>query len=287
MGDQAENLRQQIYRSSNKRNHAKTISFVSGKGGVGKSNISLNFAIEMQQRGKKVLIIDMDIGMGNMEVLLGLQAKHSIVDLFVSRFKLHDIIQQGPKNLSFIAGGSGLTNLFTVAQEDMNYFFEEYEKALQHFDFILFDMGAGIDEKSLSFILASDECIVITTPEPTAITDAYSMIKHILHHDRSFSLYIVMNRVSHLKKGKEVANQFKQIIFNFLHREVDIIGILPNDSLVSKAVVKQKPYLLLNENAPISKAVKRLVGNYLNEKVEKQIVSLSFIDKLKTFIRKR
>ncbi len=89
--------------------------------------------------------------MGNMEVLLGLQAKHSIVDLFVSRFKLHDIIQQGPKNLSFIAGGSGLTNLFTVAQEDMNYFFEEYEKALQHFDFILFDMGAGIDEKKSFF----------------------------------------------------------------------------------------------------------------------------------------
>ncbi|MDY0408178.1 AAA family ATPase [Paracerasibacillus soli] len=146
MSDQAAKLRKQLLEDEN--NHrAKTISVVSGKGGVGKSNISINLSIELLKLGKKVLLIDMDFGMGNVDVLLGLQAKRTIVDLFQHYDTFQEIIEIGPHHLAYISGGSGLTNIFSIKQDRLDFFFEQFEQAVTEYDYIFFDIGAGLQKQ--------------------------------------------------------------------------------------------------------------------------------------------
>src|SRR5690625_5265006 len=169
MHDQAERLRHKL--SPNKK-QAKTIAFASGKGGVGKSNTALNFAIELQDRNFSVLLVDLDIGMGNIDILLGSSSKYTIINFFTEFIPIHGIIESGPKGLSYIAGGANLNDMMHLDDDKLDYFFKQYNMLANTYDYIIFDLGAGITDAILSFILAADECFIITTPEPTAITYA-------------------------------------------------------------------------------------------------------------------
>src|SRR5699024_3760068 len=209
MRDQARQLRNKMSREQKK---AKTIAIVSGKGGVGKSNTVLNIAIALQQRGKKTLIIDLDVGMGNIDILIGSESKYSIVQLFNEFMPLHDIIEIGPCDVSYVAGGTSLNELMQLDETKLNFFFEQYEQIVYEYDYIFLDLGAGVSESSMSFILASDECIIVTTPEPTSIMDAYSMIKHIVLKDREKRLYVVMNRSQRMHDGQKALNKFSEIV---------------------------------------------------------------------------
>src|SRR5690625_1210755 len=140
--DQASKLRQTM-RSRRANRQAKTIAVVSGKGGVGKSNFTLNFALKLIEQKKSVLIIDLDIGMGNIDILLGLQSKHSIVQMYENNLPIHDIIEVGPNSISYIAGGSGLSKLFDLDEVKLNYFLNQFNKISTEYDYIFFDMGAG------------------------------------------------------------------------------------------------------------------------------------------------
>src|SRR5699024_5160337 len=150
--DQASNLRRKVLNSgtyTNKASNAKTISIVSGKGGVGKSNIAINFSLELLARNKKVIIFDLDVGMGNIDILLGLQAEQTIVDMIEEQLPIDEIIEEGPNKLAYIAGGSGLTNFFTMDEKKMAYFFEQYERLVATYDYIIFDLGAGATNESI------------------------------------------------------------------------------------------------------------------------------------------
>lgn len=215
MIDQAAHLRKQ-FTAENKR--AKTIAIVSGKGGVGKSNTALNFSIELTKRGKRVLLFDLDVGMGNINILLGKDSKYSIVHLFKEYRPIRDIIELGPKGLSFIAGGSSLDELLNLDDDKMAFFFEQYEWLVDKYDYILFDLGAGATFSTMSFALAADECFVITTPEPTAITDAYSMIKQIVLKKQDMPVSILMNRCDSTKEGRQTLANFSEVINRFLHK---------------------------------------------------------------------
>lgn len=287
MIDQAEKLRRQLNKGhKGDSNKAKTIAFISGKGGVGKSNVALNFALELLEQGKKVLLFDLDIGMGNVEILLGLNAEKTIVNMFDEGIGFTDIIEKGPRDLAYISGGSGLNRLFELNQKNMDFFYSQYEEIVLQYDFILFDMGAGATETSMFFVLASDECIVVTTPEPTALTDAYSMIKQIVNNQRKMPIYIVMNQALNPKIGTKALGQFKQVIKRFLHVDVQMLGILPKDKLVTTAVIKQVPYVMLNSKAAISKATKSLAATYLASTASGTVLhhEETFINKLKRYI---
>lgn len=282
MRDQAERLRSRL---SHPEKQAKTVAIVSGKGGVGKSNTAINFSIELQKNGKKVLLFDLDVGMGNVDILLGNDSRYSIVNLFNDFLPIHDIIESGPKGLSYIAGGSSLNELIDLDQNKLNYFYEQYNLLLNDFDFIIFDLGAGANESSMSFVLASDECIVITTPEPTSITDAYSMIKHIILKQEKMPISVIMNRSTTSKEGERALEKFRHVVSRFLQININKMGLLPNDKTVSTAVIRQTPYVLLNEHAPISKAIKKIVTNYLRESNDtNERRQESFIQKLKKFL---
>lgn len=287
MIDQAASLRKklELYHSVNQ---AKTIAVVSGKGGVGKSNFSLNFALSLASADKKVLIIDLDIGMGNLEILLGKTPNKSIVHLFSSLCPIEDIIEEGPNAISYIAGGSGLDEIFTMDGEKFDYFLSQFENLLASYDFIIFDMGAGITEGSAYFILAADECIVVTTPEPTSLTDAYAMIKHVLKKNSQLSIMVLVNRAINIKKGEQTMHRLIQVVQQFLSKEIKPLGVLPEDRKVMQAVSDQIPFSLYHKKSPASLALQNITKFYLSKKSEPlNGESDSFINKMRAFIRKR
>ena len=155
------------------------MAIVSGKGGVGKSNFALNFAISLKKKGHSVLLFDMDIGMGNIDILMGISSTHSIVDFFSKSVSLKELICKVPDSIDYISGGSGLAQLTKITEAQLQSFFDQFSKVLHDYDYVLLDMGAGMSEESLSFILSVDEVIVVTTPEPTSIMDAYAAMKYI------------------------------------------------------------------------------------------------------------
>ncbi|MDF0725168.1 MinD/ParA family protein [Cytobacillus sp. S13-E01] len=288
MRDQAEILRIKLQKLNNTTNSTKTIAVISGKGGVGKSNVSINFSLSLLKQGKKVLLFDMDIGMGNVDILLGLSSKHTIVDMLNEDISIHDVVKRGPAGLSYIAGGTGLSTIFSLDHEKTKTFIEQLQLVLPEYDYLLFDMGAGITKESLELLMAVDDIFVITTPEPTAITDAYSAMKYIYSLDKSIPYYLIVNRVHSENEGKQTLQRLYNVVSQFLHKETVQLGILPDDRTVLKAVSHQTPYILYAPRSNISKAMVELTNRYLaNQQIgENKRSSPTFISKLRNFLER-
>src|SRR5690625_3618647 len=261
MNDQAKSLRKQLY----EKQKAKTISIVSGKGGVGKTNFAINFSLKLRESGVKVLLIDLDIGMGNIDILLGKMSTYSLVDIFNHSLSFHDIIEIGPNGLPYVAGGNSFEELIDFSDDHLNYFHEQFERIQEDYDVIMFDLGAGATKTSMSFVLAADESIVIMNPEPPAITDAYSMIKYIIVQQENLPISIVLNRVRDIKEGIDTVKRFSRLVNNFLGVKVTTLGLLPEDKIVTDSVIKQVPFVLLKDNAPITRAMELIIKKYLHQ----------------------
>ncbi|MFT4413581.1 MinD/ParA family protein [Fredinandcohnia humi] len=288
MTDQAEALRQKLATVTSSKGHPKTIAVISGKGGVGKSNISLNFSIALSKYGKKVLLFDMDIGMGNIDILMGISAQYSIVDLFDNDLKIYDLLIKGPEGIDYIAGGNGLSSLFKLDESSSDYLLEQIQQILNHYDYVIFDMGAGMSEENAKFLLAMDEIFIITTPEPTSITDAYSAMKYICMFDQSIPFYLLVNRAQSESEGLQTLKRLKQVANQFLVKEIFQLGVLLDDKTVQKAVSHQIPFILYSPKSVISKSLQDIMSNYVENYVEKNRVQArenqSFISKLQRFL---
>jgi len=287
MTDQAANLRE---RFKNQRvRKQKTIAVVSGKGGVGKSNFSLNFSLSLIKKGYSVLLVDMDIGMGNIDILMGTQTNATIVDYFDNNRPLSEIINQRKEGIHFIAGGSGLTKFVHMEQKGLEKFFDDFTKVLSMYDYILFDMGAGISTDSLKFILSADEVMVITTPEPTSITDAYAAMKFIHLHRKDIPFYLIINRTITSTDGMETFQKLKNVLNRFLGREALCLGMIPEDHSVVKAVRSQIPLIFFNEKSTAAKALFEIADRYCNQQFSEPttINKPPFVTKLKRFLFER
>lgn len=287
MKDQAESLRVKLKRQLNGSSYAKAIAVVSGKGGVGKSNFSLNFSISLARQGYRVLLFDMDIGMGNLDILMGRTSEKTIVDYLNGTATLKEIVMDGPEELKYIGGGTGLSRL---AQLDrLGTISEEFDAFLEDYDYLIFDMGAGANEDSLKFLLSVHEIIVITTPEPTSLMDAYAMIKYLHLLDPNLPFYLVANRAHSMKEGMETIHRLSEVVRKFLQRESIFLGILPDDRSVQKAVARQIPFVIYNPKSVASAALEDLVTRYLKNqfKEEPTIKSGSFVSKLKKILFER
>jgi len=283
--DQAQRLRERL---KSLKTEAKSVAVMSGKGGVGKSNFSLNFSLALQQEKKRVLLFDLDIGMGNIDILIGESSAYSIVDFFNQDMLLSEIISTGPNGLDYISGGTGLGIIFSMDEEKFKRFLQQLGLLFKLYDYIVFDMGAGISEDSLRFLLSVDEIIVITTPEPTSMTDAYAAIKNVCVNNRTIPFTIVVNRAFNKKVGETTYKRLEQTINKFLKREVSLLGTIPDDSTIMKAVIDQKPFILFQPGCQASKALKMISQNYLEKKntMGKIQEEASFISKLKHFFMK-
>ncbi|MBU8768598.1 MinD/ParA family protein [Cytobacillus oceanisediminis] len=289
MNDQAEGLRARLKEEDSRNHQVKTIAVVSGKGGVGKSNFSLNFSISLCRIGYRVLLFDLDIGMGNLEILMGRSAKYSIADFLEKNIPLKNIISEGPLGLDYIGGGTGLSHFVKLDDEQISRFTDELADLIQNYDYIIFDMGAGITEESARFILSVQEIAVITTPEPTSITDAYSVMKHIHLLDGTIPFHLVINRSDGEREGKETYKRISAVVSRFLGREADLLGIIPDDRSIQQAVKRQIPFILHQGNSAASKAIRNMTekvgGRPIGHTGEHH--SAQFISKLKEFLFNR
>ncbi|WP_025027640.1 MinD/ParA family protein [Caldalkalibacillus mannanilyticus] len=266
MRDQAEKLREQINRSQGNSVNKQTriITVTSGKGGVGKSNFSLNFALSLLQQNKKVLIFDVDLGLANIDVLMGVSPRHNILQMIDKDLSIWDIVEEGPMGLQFIAGGSGFNHLFQLDERKLTKFFDELSSIHGQVDYVILDTGAGLSNENLRFILASDDVIVVTTPEPTSITDAYAVLKMIHSKDPQTDIKLVVNRCVSDKEGLQTARKLQLVAKQFLGKEVQVLGYIPDDQNVTKAVKKQNPFILEFPSTTAANAMNKIVQTFLN-----------------------
>ncbi|MGM0750448.1 MAG: MinD/ParA family protein [Bacillota bacterium] len=273
MRDQAYNLRRKMLVGD--APPAKTIAVVSGKGGVGKSNISTNLSILLGKENKKVLLFDLDIGMGNIHILLGSHHSYSIMDYIEEKeLYIDTIICKNVHGISYIRGGNGLKNIVEWKEKQIERFFEVMEYAVHKYDYILFDMGAGASKETVEFLLAMDEIIVVTTPEPTSITDAYSMMKYIYLRDQEKKFYLTCNRAESKKEGLETIIRLQETVRKFLHKEIVSLGVLPEDPALRKAVIHQIPIVVAYPASAMTLSLRAMLHQLsggVNPPVSKQI----------------
>ncbi|WP_438350154.1 MinD/ParA family protein [Paenibacillus sp. FA6] len=287
MNDQAHSLRKLISIREKARSQgkpinkdvstAKFITVSSGKGGVGKSNFTLNFALTLLSYGKKVLIFDADIGMANIDVLMGTSTKYNLHHLIRREKSIHEIIAKGPNELSYISGGSGMSDLISLSEHDIHYFTSQIEQVANQMDYIIFDTGAGLSKANIQFITAADECIIVTTPEPTSITDAYALIKVVHGIDPNVAYQMVINRVDDEIEATFTASKIKLAAKRFLDIEIPMLGYIRDDSHVVQAVKKQIPYSLAFPNSIASKDIQRLTKLYTNTSSASEVETLTGI----------
>lgn len=269
MLDQAEALRKLIINEEeqNKNIKSKIITVTSGKGGVGKSNFVVNLAIALQNKGKKVLIFDADLGMGNDDVLMGLYPKYNIFDIIYTDLEIKDIIIEGINGVSLIPAGSALSKAQELEEEERKLFLGKLE-TLDEYDYILMDTGAGVNRDVLSFIAASEELIIITTPEPTSITDGYSLIKATDHYKLKNKAKIIVNKAFSKEEGQETYNKFNRAVSRFLKIEIEYLGCILEDKKLVQSVRQQKPFMVLYPNCDASRGIEdislKIIGQELN-----------------------
>ncbi|MEN8908254.1 MAG: MinD/ParA family protein [Clostridiales bacterium] len=268
MYDQAEKLRgiikklkkSQVYNSSEnvivKEKRAKVITVTSGKGGVGKTNITVNLAIALRELGNRVIIIDADFGLANVDVLFGMIPRYSLADVIYNNKNILEVMSEDPSSkVKFISGGSGVEELAKIDKLQLDKFVKNISMLDKLTDIILVDTGAGISDKVLSFVMASDEVVLITTPEPTSMTDAYALIKMISRRDTKKKIEVVVNMAESHEEANEIIRKLNKVSNKFLSLDLDFLGYILKDEIVIKAVKLQKPFSL---SYPRSNAAKRI-----------------------------
>lgn len=287
MRDQAEELRMKMLRNQNRL--GRSIAVVSGKGGVGKSNFSINFTTTLSGQGKKVVLIDMDIGMGNIHILLGKSVPSNLKDYLVGDQSLESVMFEGPNDLQYISGGSGLSGVMEWTDDMFNRLIEAFEYLQKNFDYIVFDMGAGATSQTLDLLVSVDDIIVITTAEPTSITDAYSMMKYIYYKDSDKNFFLICNRAYTDEEGSETTARLKLAMSKFLSKEITVLGVLPEDSVVRKAVREQIPFSILYPQAEITKKLKKIASAFTDFEDTEEVVPKhnKFISRLKSLFSQK
>jgi len=237
---------------------ARIIAVTSGKGGVGKSNLTVNLALAFLAEGKKVLVIDADLGMANVDVLLGTSSKYNLLHLLDEDVVLDDVILKGPYGLRYISGGSGMEQAGDFTPAERTLLEEKLTGCGEMADIILIDTGAGIGRNVLDFILAADEVLLVTTPEPTAMTDAYAVMKAYSMYAAKPNMRLVVNRVYDEAEGLEVAEKLRKTAERFLHMKIDSLGAIYEDRNVIQAVRQQKPILEAYPDSLAAKCIKAI-----------------------------
>jgi len=259
--DQASALRKMAWLKDRK---AKYIAIASGKGGVGKTNFSVNLAYCMALSGKKVLLFDADLGLANVDIILNIAPNVTVKEYLNGSAKLEDVIVHNVKGFDVFPASSGFMELTNLADSDFDKIIEMFFYLDKEYDFIIFDTAAGIAENVLKFIIFSDIFIIITLIEPTAITDAYALIKVAHFQAEHLIPYVVVNMVNSDKQGKTVFNNLQKVVKNFLKKELNYLGSIKRDANLIKAVSKQQVAAEIFPNTDFTLNIKEISKKILS-----------------------
>ncbi len=254
MIDQASQLRRIVRQST----RATVIAVTSGKGGVGKSNIAVNLAIKFASVGKRVVLMDADLGLANADVLCNIDLPSNLSHVISRKRELADVMVDGPGGFRLIGGASGLVRMIDLSDYDRQRLVTALAELEARTDVILIDTGAGISPNVLSFTRSADQVLVVTTPEPTAITDAYAVIKVISRDAPDRPLSLLVNQVRQHGEGRLVYERIAKVARQFLSVHVMDAGFIPSDPEVPAAVRRRSPFLLASPRCPASLGISQL-----------------------------
>jgi len=239
----------------------RIIAVTSGKGGVGKTNVSVNLAIAYAKLGKRVIVMDADLGLANVNIMLNVIPKHNLYHVIRRQKTMREIIYDTEYGIQIVAGASGFSKIANLSDEERQSFIDELY-ALSQADIVIIDTSAGVSSNVLSFVAAADDAIIVTTPEPTAITDAYGIIKIIATEveNLNIGLKLVVNRARTVLEGRRVADRIIEISGNFLNLKVEYLGCIFDDPVVPQAVLRQKPFMVSDPRSKAAISIQHLVG---------------------------
>lgn len=268
--DQAEQLRNLIKANSHpQRPLARVITVTSGKGGVGKSNTSINLAVRFQEMGQRVIILDADFGLANIEIMFGAVPKHNLSDLIYKGRNIKEIITWGPMDVGFISGGSGITGLSNLTLDNLRTIIQSLSQLDEMADTIIVDTGAGIADAVMEFLVASGEILLVTTPEPTSITDSYSLLKALSRHPQyvkeETKIKLIANKIRRTGDGKILYDKLSAVAGKYLKTPMEYLGEVPEDTQLTKAVMQQKPVSMEFPHARSAQAYKRIAEKLMEK----------------------
>ncbi len=274
--DQAEQLRRIIKGSAPpKRPLARVITVTSGKGGVGKSNTAINLAIQFRKMEQKVIILDADFGLANIEIMFGAVPKHNLCDFIYQGKSIKDIITWGPMEVGFISGGSGIAGMSNLDKDHLSTIIGDLAELDEMADTIIVDTGAGIADAVLEFLVASGEILLVTTPEPTSITDSYSLLKALSRHPRyspeTTQIRVLANKVTGENEAQALYMKLQTVVERYLKVPISYLGMIPQDPQLARAVMQQMPVSLENPKARSAMAYEAVAAKLMNREVDQNV----------------
>ena len=254
--DQTATLRQAVAVKAPGR-IVRVVAVTSGKGGVGKTNVTANLAVALAHLGRRVMVLDADLGLGNLDVLLGLTPSFSLADVLSGQRRLREVLVPGPGGITVLPAGSGFQNLTALSDHQIRELQSEMDELQEETDILLIDTGAGIGRNVTSFATMAQDIIVVAAPEPTSLTDAYALMKVLStqYGERRFRLLVSMTRFP--TDGQDVYRKLSLVAERFLHISINFLGSIPFDPRLAEAVCQQRP---LVELYPQSKAAQAFLG---------------------------
>lgn len=278
MMDQAQSLRELVERKND--TGVQVITVTSAKGGVGKSSIALNLAIALNRRGRRALIVDMDLGLANIDIMLGVKTRHDLTSVINGKMELMDIIETGTENVKFISGGSGVDTLLNLSSEQIQRIISGLLCLKGVADTIIFDTGAGINQNIIRMVCASNATWLVTTPEPTSIMDAYALIKTVNKEQKQPQIQLIVNKATNEKEAYAALNGFIQIAGKYTDMDVKALGYMLMDENMMRAVKKQEPALISFPKSKASVNIQALADRFIQYMPENKNGISSFLESL-------
>ena len=275
MYDQASNLRALMGRAQDVR----VISIASGKGGVGKSSISVNLAISLSRLGSRVLILDADFGLANVDIMLGITTRLDMSYFLRGEKSLHEIIQLGHEGVRFISGGSGVNELINMKDEQLAELLSKIMHIDAPVDIIIMDVGAGVSSTIMQVLLASSETVVVTTAEPTSVLDAYALVKTVVKRDASHPLHVLVNKCENKNEAQSVQTGFVTVCGRNLGKNINPLGLISYNHDFTSAIKRQVPITVSEPNGATAKeldTIARSILNLPNERASFSVLSKVF-----------
>lgn len=263
MAEQAQNLREFV---RERQGRARVIAVTSGKGGVGKTSTSVNLSIALAKAGNRVVLLDADLGLANVEVLLGLNSLYNLQHVIDGERKMSQILVQGPGGIYVVPGSSGLAKLADLTESARQNILGGLRELQRSADFIIIDTMAGIGLNAVSFVVAADEVLLVTTPEPSAIVDAYAMVKTISTRRDDAEVRLIVNMVLNQKQATAVSQKLTNVTQQYLGRRITYLGFIPRDPHVSQAVMQSHPFSMRYPNAPATKCIEEIAQRVITQR---------------------
>ena len=244
--------------------NTRVIAVTSGKGGVGKTNLAVNLSVALQLAGRHVMLVDADIGMANVNLLMGSVTNRSLIDLLDDDVNLEDVVENGVAGVKYISGVAGIEATLNLNRNEQKKLHKKLGRCSELADIIIIDTGAGLNRNVIEFVLAAEEVLLITTPEPTALADAYAVIKAYTTYTERRNIKLVVNRIRDEEECDDVVDKINQTTKKFLELSIDCLGYIYEDKAVREAVHKQEPFVIVNPESPAARCVFELTKSLLS-----------------------